>query len=59
MGHEGPYTQLRPLAGGREWDATPEDVKAAERSQILLALMEETPTRADQRGDDETPPSTP
>jgi hypothetical protein len=21
MGHEGPYRQLRPVGGGREWDA--------------------------------------
>lgn len=23
VGHEGPYLQLRPLSGGREWDARP------------------------------------
>lgn len=22
MGHEGPYVQLRPYGGGREWDCT-------------------------------------
>jgi hypothetical protein len=22
MGHEGPYFQLRPVGGGREWDAS-------------------------------------
>lgn len=27
MGHEGPYVQLRPLAGGREWDADPARVE--------------------------------
>ncbi|MCE7081871.1 hypothetical protein [Streptomyces sp. ST2-7A] len=27
MGHVGPYVQLRPEGGGREWDARPEDVR--------------------------------
>ncbi|CCK30179.1 hypothetical protein BN159_5800 [Streptomyces davaonensis JCM 4913] len=29
MGHEGPYVQLRPYGGGREWDAAPEAVRQA------------------------------
>ncbi|WP_328871258.1 hypothetical protein OHT76_14665 [Streptomyces sp. NBC_00287] len=29
MGHEGPYVQLRPCGGGREWDAAPEAVRKA------------------------------
>jgi hypothetical protein len=29
MGHEGPYVQLRPYGGGREWDAAPEAVREA------------------------------
>ncbi|MEV6014889.1 hypothetical protein [Streptomyces sp. NPDC051997] len=29
MGHEGPYVQLRPLGGGREWDCVPEAVRRA------------------------------
>ncbi|MFF0067151.1 hypothetical protein ACFYRC_37770 [Streptomyces sp. NPDC005279] len=28
MGHVGPYVQMRPKEGGREWDARPEDVQA-------------------------------
>ncbi|WP_016910195.1 hypothetical protein [Streptomyces xiaopingdaonensis] len=28
MGHAGPYVQVRPLAGGREWDATPGQLRA-------------------------------
>ncbi|WP_326650489.1 hypothetical protein [Streptomyces sp. NBC_01750] len=28
MGHVGPYVQMRPKEGGREWDALPEDVHA-------------------------------
>lgn len=27
MGHEGPYVQLRPPGGGREWDAEPGAVR--------------------------------
>ncbi|MFJ8153995.1 hypothetical protein [Streptomyces sp. NPDC094468] len=27
MGFEGPYVQLRPVEGGREWDATPEKLR--------------------------------
>lgn len=27
MGHEGPYVQLRPVTGGREWDADPACVR--------------------------------
>ncbi|KUF13064.1 hypothetical protein [Streptomyces silvensis] len=29
MGFEGPYVQLRPLRGGLEWDAKPEDLSPA------------------------------
>ncbi|MFF4403712.1 hypothetical protein ACFY2W_21470 [Streptomyces sp. NPDC001262] len=29
MGHEGPYIQLRPPGGGREWDARPEALRLA------------------------------
>ncbi|MEU6674739.1 hypothetical protein [Streptomyces sp. NPDC046925] len=35
MGHEGPYVQLRPPDGGREWDADPARVRpAGEREQV-------------------------
>lgn len=27
MGHVGPYVQMRPKEGGREWDARPDDVQ--------------------------------
>ncbi|GGS18798.1 hypothetical protein GCM10010252_67840 [Streptomyces aureoverticillatus] len=37
MGHEGPYVQLRPLAGGREWDADPARVEPAGRTELLSA----------------------
>ncbi|MFF7181390.1 hypothetical protein [Streptomyces sp. NPDC008121] len=37
MGHEGPYLQLRPLGGGREWDAEPEGVREATSGERLSA----------------------
>jgi hypothetical protein len=37
MGHEGPYVQLRPVAGGREWDAHPRDLRPATRAEALQA----------------------
>lgn len=35
MGHVGPYVQLRPLNGGTEWDARPEDLTPAQQSDAL------------------------
>ncbi|MEV6835467.1 hypothetical protein AB0N17_13280 [Streptomyces sp. NPDC051133] len=37
MGHEGPYVQLRPYGGGREWDAEPEAVRPATSAERLSA----------------------
>jgi hypothetical protein len=37
MGHEGPYVQLRPLHGGREWDCPPHAVRAATAAERLRA----------------------
>ncbi|MFH8788889.1 hypothetical protein [Streptomyces roseoverticillatus] len=37
MGHEGPCFQLRPLQGGREWEARPEDVRLATDAERLSA----------------------
>ncbi|MGW1889014.1 hypothetical protein ACWCP6_01975 [Streptomyces sp. NPDC002004] len=37
MGHEGPYVQLRPLGGGREWDVAPEEVRTATSQERLSA----------------------
>ncbi|MEV8321420.1 hypothetical protein AB0Q95_45500 [Streptomyces sp. NPDC059900] len=39
MGHEGPYVQLRPPGGGREWDARPEDVRPAREEEVLRASV--------------------
>lgn len=37
MAHEGPYVQLRPVAGGREWDAMPDDLSPATTAESLSA----------------------
>ncbi|MGB8939379.1 MAG: hypothetical protein WCD21_03925 [Streptomyces sp.] len=41
MGHQGPYVQLRPPGGGREWDARPEDVRPAREDEVLRASVAE------------------
>ncbi|GGN30432.1 hypothetical protein [Streptomyces fuscichromogenes] len=38
MGNEGPYVQLRPVAGGREWDADPALVRPATPDERLEAV---------------------
>ncbi|MET7762602.1 hypothetical protein [Streptomyces sp. NPDC005336] len=42
MGQEGPYLQLRPLAGGREWDADPDHVHPLTPAELLRARLAET-----------------
>lgn len=37
MGHEGPYVQLRPLGGGKEWDCAPDAVRRATAAERLSA----------------------
>ncbi|WP_394434298.1 hypothetical protein [Streptomyces sp. SGAir0957] len=37
MGHEGPYVQLRPFGGGREWDCAPDIVREATTTERLRA----------------------
>ncbi|MFD8988989.1 hypothetical protein ACFVZ4_13145 [Streptomyces goshikiensis] len=39
MGCEGPYVQLRPPAGGVEWDASPHDLRPAEVLDELRAKV--------------------
>ncbi|MFF3819388.1 hypothetical protein ACFYYD_22790 [Streptomyces bluensis] len=39
MGAEGPYLQLRPLGGGREWDAEPDRVRPATTAERLSAAV--------------------
>jgi hypothetical protein len=42
MGHEGPYVQLRPVTGGREWDAEPARVRRATDAERQQAMRERT-----------------
>ncbi|WP_433448941.1 hypothetical protein ACQPXS_10050 [Streptomyces sp. CA-142005] len=42
MGHVGPAVQLRPVAGGREWDADPARVRLATDEERLEAMRERT-----------------
>lgn len=37
MGHEGPYVQLRPVGGGKQWDCVPESLRAATTIERLRA----------------------
>lgn len=46
MGHEGPYLQLRPLGGGREWDADPRHVRTLSQDELLSALLSENNARS-------------
>ncbi len=39
MGHVGPYVQLRPPRGGREWDVPPEDVRPPTPTEELSAKV--------------------
>ncbi|MCX4956881.1 hypothetical protein OG523_07720 [Streptomyces virginiae] len=38
-GHEGPYVQMRPPAGGVEWNASPHDLRPAEVLDELRAKV--------------------
>ncbi|MEU0253125.1 hypothetical protein ABZ299_11555 [Streptomyces sp. NPDC006184] len=41
MGSEGPYVQLRPLNGGREWDVPPDQLRSptpAEEMSVKVAV---------------------
>ncbi|MFC5958282.1 hypothetical protein ACFP51_28665 [Streptomyces pratens] len=50
MGHVGPYVQLRPLTGGREWDADPLHLRPLTSSELLSALVAEANARSRQLG---------
>jgi hypothetical protein len=46
MGHEGPFVQLRPPDGGREWDADPENVQpAAVTDELRFRVSEQNARR--------------
>ncbi|MFF6774282.1 hypothetical protein ACFY8W_12035 [Streptomyces sp. NPDC012637] len=42
MGHVGPATRLRPVTGGREWDADPAHVRPATDEERLTAMRRRT-----------------
>ncbi|MFC9915849.1 hypothetical protein [Streptomyces sp. NPDC059862] len=46
MGHEGPYLQLRPLSGGREWDADPHRIQPFTPAELLRARLAEANERS-------------
>lgn len=46
MGHEGPYVQLRPVGGGREWDAEPRALRRLTLSEGLSAGVAEANARS-------------
>ncbi|MGW3650969.1 hypothetical protein [Streptomyces sp. NPDC000878] len=39
MGFEGPYVQLRPVGGGREWDARPENLRPVTAADALSSAV--------------------
>ncbi|MGW0708159.1 hypothetical protein ACWD4G_19760 [Streptomyces sp. NPDC002643] len=39
MGHAGPYVQLRPLKGGREWDVPPAELRRPTQAEELSAKV--------------------
>ncbi|MCF6522726.1 hypothetical protein [Streptomyces sp. JJ36] len=41
MDHTGPYLQLRPLGGGHEWDAHPDQLHPLTQNELLSALVAE------------------
>ncbi|MFC9287186.1 hypothetical protein [Streptomyces sp. NPDC057052] len=45
-GHEGPYVRVRPLGGGREWDADPGRLRALTQDELLSALVAEANARS-------------
>ncbi|MGW0564281.1 hypothetical protein ACWDZ4_27675 [Streptomyces sp. NPDC003016] len=47
-GHEGPYVQVRPLAGGRTWDAEPDHLRPLTQDELLSALVAEVNARSRQ-----------
>jgi hypothetical protein len=46
MDQVGPHVQLRPLAGGREWEADPGQLRPVSRSELLRAHLAEVNARS-------------
>ncbi|MFC4492847.1 hypothetical protein ACFPA8_01685 [Streptomyces ovatisporus] len=49
MAYDGPYVQLRPLNGGREWDADPGLVQLLSAAELLSARLAEVNERSRRR----------
>ncbi|MHA5051574.1 hypothetical protein [Streptomyces sp. SD15] len=39
MGREGPYVQLRPPQGGKEWDVPPEELRQPTQAEEMRAKV--------------------
>ncbi|MFJ9430508.1 hypothetical protein ACIRQY_12635 [Streptomyces sp. NPDC101490] len=50
MGSEGPYLQLRPLGGGREWDVTAAQLHRLTGAELLSTLVAEANARSRRNG---------
>ncbi|MET9390842.1 hypothetical protein ABZY20_10595 [Streptomyces sp. NPDC006624] len=48
VGHQGRCLRVRPLGGGREWDADPRDVRPLSQDELLSALLAEVNARSRQ-----------
>lgn len=48
IGRTGPYLQLRPLAGGLEWDAEPGSLRLLTDAELLSARVAEANARSRQ-----------
>ncbi|MFD7517956.1 hypothetical protein ACFV85_24495 [Streptomyces niveus] len=46
LAHQGPYFQLRPLGGGREWDVDPAHVRSLSPPELLSARLTQANTRS-------------
>lgn len=46
MGHEGPYVQLRPIGGGKEWDAEPRVLRPLTLTEALSAGVADANARS-------------
>ncbi|MEU6223040.1 hypothetical protein [Streptomyces sp. NPDC047042] len=49
MGRGGPYAILRPVGGGKEWEANPESVEPLTDAEALSVEVREANTRSDRR----------
>ncbi|MFW3463131.1 hypothetical protein ACN24K_22725 [Streptomyces microflavus] len=47
-GHRSPYVLLRPLGGGREWEADPAHLRPLSRAEFLSAQLAEVNARSRQ-----------